>query len=79
MPGVSFSCSSQKVTEQQELEPGKAVHYTWAEPTGSRELCWKCGSYSGVLKNEEVIDHNTHKAYLNLFLFYMSNHFPNEV
>uniref|UniRef100_A0A3P8WHN6 Vacuolar protein sorting 13 homolog A n=1 Tax=Cynoglossus semilaevis TaxID=244447 RepID=A0A3P8WHN6_CYNSE len=47
--------SSQKVTEQQELEPGKAVHYTWAEPTGSRELCWKCGSYSGVLKNEETM------------------------
>ncbi|XP_042276726.1 vacuolar protein sorting-associated protein 13A isoform X1 [Thunnus maccoyii] len=45
--------SSQKATEQEELEPGKAVHYTWAEPTGSRELCWKCGSYSGKLKSEE--------------------------
>ncbi|KAM9858498.1 intermembrane lipid transfer protein VPS13A [Aulostomus maculatus] len=45
--------SSQKEIEQEELEAGKAVHYTWAEPTGSRELCWKCGSYSGKLKSEE--------------------------
>uniref|UniRef100_A0A4W6GB83 Vacuolar protein sorting 13 homolog A n=1 Tax=Lates calcarifer TaxID=8187 RepID=A0A4W6GB83_LATCA len=45
--------SSQKATEQEELEPGKAVHYTWAEPTGSRELCWTCGTYSGKLKSEE--------------------------
>uniref|UniRef100_A0A4W6GBS7 Vacuolar protein sorting 13 homolog A n=1 Tax=Lates calcarifer TaxID=8187 RepID=A0A4W6GBS7_LATCA len=48
--------SSQKATEQEELEPGKAVHYTWAEPTGSRELCWTCGTYSGKLKSEEVLD-----------------------
>ncbi|XP_023259065.1 vacuolar protein sorting-associated protein 13A isoform X2 [Seriola lalandi dorsalis] len=45
--------SSQKITQQEELEAGKAVHYTWAEPTGSRELCWKCGTYSGKLKSEE--------------------------
>lgn len=51
---ISCACSSQKEMEQEELEPGKAVHYTWAEPTGSRELCWKCGSYSGKLKSEEV-------------------------
>lgn len=53
---VSRACSSQKATEQEELEPGKAVHYTWAEPTGSRELCWTCGTYSGKLKSEEVLD-----------------------
>lgn len=47
-------CSSQKVTEQEELEPGKAVYYTWTEPTGSRELCWTWGNYSGKLKSEEV-------------------------
>lgn len=47
-------CSSQKEVEQEELDPGRAMHYTWAEPTGSRELCWKCGSYSGKLKSEEV-------------------------
>ncbi|XP_028312141.1 intermembrane lipid transfer protein VPS13A isoform X2 [Gouania willdenowi] len=50
--------SSQKETEKQELEPGKAVHYTWTEPTGSRELCWKCGSYSGKLKSEEDLLEN---------------------
>uniref|UniRef100_A0A7N6FAN6 Vacuolar protein sorting 13 homolog A n=1 Tax=Anabas testudineus TaxID=64144 RepID=A0A7N6FAN6_ANATE len=43
-------------SEQEELEAGKAVYYTWAEPTGSRELCWKCGTYSGKLKSEEVLD-----------------------
>ncbi|XP_069379782.1 intermembrane lipid transfer protein VPS13A isoform X2 [Paralichthys olivaceus] len=48
-----FQQSSQKITEQYELEPGRAVHYTWAEPTGSRELCWKCGTYTGKLKSEE--------------------------
>lgn len=51
-----FMFSSQKESEQEELEAGKAVYYTWAEPTGSRELCWKCGTYSGKLKSEEVLD-----------------------
>uniref|UniRef100_A0A8C5F4Z8 Vacuolar protein sorting 13 homolog A n=1 Tax=Gadus morhua TaxID=8049 RepID=A0A8C5F4Z8_GADMO len=50
---VEFHQSSQKEVEGQELEPGKALYYTWAEPTGSRELCWNCGSYSGSLKNEK--------------------------
>ncbi|XP_071339167.1 intermembrane lipid transfer protein VPS13A isoform X1 [Trachinotus anak] len=53
---LSFSMeedSSQKIAQQEELEAGKAVHYTWAEPTGSRELCWNCGTYSGKLKSEE--------------------------
>ncbi|XP_053725885.1 vacuolar protein sorting-associated protein 13A isoform X1 [Synchiropus splendidus] len=53
---LSFSTeedSSQKEAEQEELEAGKAVYYTWTEPTGSRELCWKCGSYSGKLRCEE--------------------------
>uniref|UniRef100_A0A8C9YYM9 Vacuolar protein sorting 13 homolog A n=1 Tax=Sander lucioperca TaxID=283035 RepID=A0A8C9YYM9_SANLU len=44
---LQFHQSSLKEAEQEELEPGKAVHYTWTEPTGSRELCWKCGTYSG--------------------------------
>uniref|UniRef100_A0A8D3D9W2 Vacuolar protein sorting 13 homolog A n=1 Tax=Scophthalmus maximus TaxID=52904 RepID=A0A8D3D9W2_SCOMX len=43
--------SSQEITEQEELEPGRAVHYTWAKPTGSRELCWNCGTYNGTLKS----------------------------
>ena len=51
-----YVSSSQKEVEGQVLEPGKALYYTWAEPTGSRELCWNCGSYSGSLKNEEVTD-----------------------
>uniref|UniRef100_A0A673CPI7 Vacuolar protein sorting 13 homolog A n=1 Tax=Sphaeramia orbicularis TaxID=375764 RepID=A0A673CPI7_9TELE len=38
---------------EEELEAGKAVYYTWTEPTGSRELCWKCGCYNGKLKSEE--------------------------
>ncbi|TKS78631.1 Vacuolar protein sorting-associated protein 13A [Collichthys lucidus] len=48
-----FHQSSQKEAEQEELAAGKAVHYTWTEPTGSRQLCWKCGAYSGKLKCEE--------------------------
>uniref|UniRef100_A0A673CML0 Vacuolar protein sorting 13 homolog A n=1 Tax=Sphaeramia orbicularis TaxID=375764 RepID=A0A673CML0_9TELE len=44
-----------KEAEQEELEAGKAVYYTWTEPTGSRELCWKCGCYNGKLKSEEVL------------------------
>ncbi|KAI3372816.1 hypothetical protein L3Q82_023273 [Scortum barcoo] len=53
---LSFSVeedSSQKEAEQDELEAGKAVYYTWTEPTGSRELYWKWGTYSGKLKSEE--------------------------
>ncbi|XP_068460599.1 intermembrane lipid transfer protein VPS13A isoform X2 [Clinocottus analis] len=50
---LQFQQSSLKGTEKEELEAGKAVHYTWTEPTGSRELCWKCGSYGGKLKTEE--------------------------
>uniref|UniRef100_A0A673CJN2 Vacuolar protein sorting 13 homolog A n=1 Tax=Sphaeramia orbicularis TaxID=375764 RepID=A0A673CJN2_9TELE len=50
-----FHQSSQKEAEQEELEAGKAVYYTWTEPTGSRELCWKCGCYNGKLKSEEVL------------------------
>uniref|UniRef100_A0A671VJ10 Vacuolar protein sorting 13 homolog A n=1 Tax=Sparus aurata TaxID=8175 RepID=A0A671VJ10_SPAAU len=50
---LQFHQSSQKEAEHEQLEAGKAVHYTWTEPTGSRELCWKCGSYSGKLKSEE--------------------------
>ncbi|XP_061789259.1 intermembrane lipid transfer protein VPS13A isoform X1 [Nerophis lumbriciformis] len=51
--------SSQKETEEYEaLEAGKAVHYTWTEPTGSRELCWKWGGYSGMLRSEEDLREN---------------------
>lgn len=53
--------SSQEETEQEELEAGKAVYYTWTEPTGSRELCWKCGSYSGKLKSEEDLREDMNK------------------
>uniref|UniRef100_A0A671VK20 Vacuolar protein sorting 13 homolog A n=1 Tax=Sparus aurata TaxID=8175 RepID=A0A671VK20_SPAAU len=43
---------------QGRLEAGKAVHYTWTEPTGSRELCWKCGSYRTTMiwiSEQEII------------------------
>ncbi|XP_041643525.1 vacuolar protein sorting-associated protein 13A isoform X2 [Cheilinus undulatus] len=50
---LHFHQSSQKEAEHEELEAGKAVHYTWTEPTGSRELCWRWGGYSGKLKSEE--------------------------
>ncbi|XP_029017431.1 vacuolar protein sorting-associated protein 13A isoform X2 [Betta splendens] len=55
---LQFSQSSQKEAEQSELEAGKAVNYTWAEPTGSRELLWKCGPYNGKLKSEEDLLQN---------------------
>ncbi|MEQ2212395.1 hypothetical protein XENOCAPTIV_030171, partial [Xenoophorus captivus] len=44
------SFRSQKEAEWEELEAEKAVYYTWTEPTGSRELRWKCGQNSGELK-----------------------------
>uniref|UniRef100_A0A3Q3WPE0 Uncharacterized protein n=1 Tax=Mola mola TaxID=94237 RepID=A0A3Q3WPE0_MOLML len=55
---LQFQQSSQEEEEKEELEAGKAVHYTWAEPTGSRELCWKCGPYSGNLKSEKDLREN---------------------
>ncbi|XP_062310041.1 LOW QUALITY PROTEIN: vacuolar protein sorting-associated protein 13A [Osmerus eperlanus] len=53
---LSFSEQEDETSSQKErdsLEPGRAVYYTWAEPTGSRQLKWTCGSYSGELKSEE--------------------------
>uniref|UniRef100_A0A8C9YX24 Vacuolar protein sorting 13 homolog A n=1 Tax=Sander lucioperca TaxID=283035 RepID=A0A8C9YX24_SANLU len=63
---LQFHQSSLKEAEQEELEPGKAVHYTWTEPTGSRELCWKCGTYSGKLKSEKDM-HNDGKLFVISF------------
>lgn len=48
---LQFHQSSQ--TEIDELGPGQAVYYTWAEPTGSRILSWKWGKFKGELKSEE--------------------------
>uniref|UniRef100_A0A673ISN6 Vacuolar protein sorting 13 homolog A n=1 Tax=Sinocyclocheilus rhinocerous TaxID=307959 RepID=A0A673ISN6_9TELE len=48
---LQFHQSSQ--AEMDELAPGQAMYYTWAEPTGSRILSWKCGKYKGELKSEE--------------------------
>ncbi|CAN9513170.1 unnamed protein product [Ophioblennius macclurei] len=71
---LSFSVeedSSQKGTEQEHLDPGKAVHYTWSEPTGSRELCWTCGPYSGKIKSEEDLFQNIeNKGELFVISFY---------
>uniref|UniRef100_A0A3Q4HB17 Vacuolar protein sorting 13 homolog A n=1 Tax=Neolamprologus brichardi TaxID=32507 RepID=A0A3Q4HB17_NEOBR len=52
---LQFHQSSQKKAEHEELEAGKAVYYTWTEPTGSRALSWKCSTYSGTLKSEELL------------------------
>uniref|UniRef100_A0A665TGP5 Vacuolar protein sorting 13 homolog A n=1 Tax=Echeneis naucrates TaxID=173247 RepID=A0A665TGP5_ECHNA len=52
---LQFYQSSQKMAQPEELEAGKAVYYTWAEPTGSRELCWACGPDSGKLKSDKVL------------------------
>uniref|UniRef100_A0AAX7T6J3 Vacuolar protein sorting 13 homolog A n=1 Tax=Astatotilapia calliptera TaxID=8154 RepID=A0AAX7T6J3_ASTCA len=52
---LQFHQSSQKKAEHEELEAGKAVYYTWTEPTGSRALSWKCSTYSGTLKKMCVI------------------------
>ncbi|XP_026177375.1 intermembrane lipid transfer protein VPS13A isoform X2 [Mastacembelus armatus] len=68
---LHFGQSSQKETEQEKLEAGKAVYYTWAEPTGSRELCWKCGTYSGKLKSEEDLRKDmNNEGKLFVFSFY---------
>ncbi|XP_064209296.1 vacuolar protein sorting-associated protein 13A [Anguilla rostrata] len=48
---LEFYQSTQK--EKDELGPGQAVYYTWAEPAGSRTLNWKCGNHTGELRNEE--------------------------
>uniref|UniRef100_A0A8C2WFL3 Vacuolar protein sorting 13 homolog A n=1 Tax=Cyclopterus lumpus TaxID=8103 RepID=A0A8C2WFL3_CYCLU len=50
---LKIQIRQQSLGQKEELAAGKAVHYTWTEPTGSRELCWKCGTYSGKLKTEE--------------------------
>ncbi|XP_008285200.1 intermembrane lipid transfer protein VPS13A isoform X2 [Stegastes partitus] len=63
--------SSQKETEQEELEAGKAVHYTWTQPTGSRELCWSCGTYSGKLRSEEdLLEDMNNEGKLFVISFY---------
>uniref|UniRef100_A0A669F4A6 Vacuolar protein sorting 13 homolog A n=1 Tax=Oreochromis niloticus TaxID=8128 RepID=A0A669F4A6_ORENI len=49
---LQFHQSSQKKAEHEELEAGKAVYYTWTEPTGSRALSWKCSTYNGTLKKD---------------------------
>ncbi|XP_054629024.1 vacuolar protein sorting-associated protein 13A isoform X3 [Dunckerocampus dactyliophorus] len=68
---LHFHQSSQEETEVEELEAGKAVHYTWTEPTGSRELCWRWGNYSGILKSEEDLRENIErKDVLYVISFY---------
>uniref|UniRef100_A0A096M2S5 Vacuolar protein sorting 13 homolog A n=1 Tax=Poecilia formosa TaxID=48698 RepID=A0A096M2S5_POEFO len=48
--------------EWENLDAGKAVYYTWTEPTGSRELSWKHGRNQGELKVEkELVDEKTNR------------------
>ncbi|NXC36667.1 VP13A protein, partial [Campylorhamphus procurvoides] len=35
------------------LQPNKAVLYTWADPTGSRKLTWKCGNRTEEISPKE--------------------------
>uniref|UniRef100_A0A4W5L2E6 Vacuolar protein sorting 13 homolog A n=1 Tax=Hucho hucho TaxID=62062 RepID=A0A4W5L2E6_9TELE len=60
-----YQSSSQK--EKDKLSPGKAVYYTWAEPTGSRSLAWQCGSYSGELKISPILLGKSSRLYLISF------------
>ncbi|KAL1269364.1 hypothetical protein QQF64_031653, partial [Cirrhinus molitorella] len=55
---LQFHQSSQ--AEIDELAPGQAMYYTWAEPTGSRILSWRWGKYKGELKHEgdQLLDVN---------------------
>uniref|UniRef100_A0A8C1Q848 Vacuolar protein sorting 13 homolog A n=1 Tax=Cyprinus carpio TaxID=7962 RepID=A0A8C1Q848_CYPCA len=62
---LQFHQSSQ--AEMDELAPGQAVYYTWAEPTGSRILSWKWGKYKGELKSEEVRNKNQGKFFVVSF------------
>ncbi|XP_028822843.1 vacuolar protein sorting-associated protein 13A-like isoform X3 [Denticeps clupeoides] len=48
---LQFHQSSQR--EVEELGPGQAIYYTWAEPSGSRVLRWTWGHHTGELKSEE--------------------------
>ncbi|XP_062455224.1 intermembrane lipid transfer protein VPS13A isoform X2 [Rhea pennata] len=43
------------------LQPNKAVLYTWADPTGSRKLKWKCGK-----RTEEITPKEDRMEILNL-------------
>uniref|UniRef100_A0A8C3R8D7 Vacuolar protein sorting 13 homolog A n=1 Tax=Cyanoderma ruficeps TaxID=181631 RepID=A0A8C3R8D7_9PASS len=36
------------------LQPNKAVLYTWADPTGSRKLKWRCGNRTEEISPKEV-------------------------
>ncbi|KAM9329208.1 intermembrane lipid transfer protein VPS13A [Gastrophryne carolinensis] len=39
--------------ERDKLLPGKAALYAWEDPTSPRELCWKCGTSSGIVTQTE--------------------------
>uniref|UniRef100_A0A674DPV0 Vacuolar protein sorting 13 homolog A n=1 Tax=Salmo trutta TaxID=8032 RepID=A0A674DPV0_SALTR len=64
---VEFYQSSQK--EKDKLSPGKAMYYTWAEPSGSRSLAWQCGRISEVRQKDLRLDVNE-EAKLYLISFY---------
>uniref|UniRef100_A0A8D2N8J8 Vacuolar protein sorting 13 homolog A n=1 Tax=Zonotrichia albicollis TaxID=44394 RepID=A0A8D2N8J8_ZONAL len=37
------------------LQPNKAVLYTWADPTGSKKLKWRCGNRTEEIAAKEVL------------------------
>uniref|UniRef100_H3AXY1 Vacuolar protein sorting 13 homolog A n=1 Tax=Latimeria chalumnae TaxID=7897 RepID=H3AXY1_LATCH len=49
---IEYHQSATKLKEDS-LDPGKAVFYTWPDPSGSRKLSWKCGKNKGELSQEQ--------------------------
>uniref|UniRef100_A0A8U8BU69 Uncharacterized protein n=1 Tax=Geospiza parvula TaxID=87175 RepID=A0A8U8BU69_GEOPR len=51
------------------LQPNKAVLYTWADPTGSRKLKWRCGNRTEEIDKMEVLSVDCRKV-VYLMSFY---------
>uniref|UniRef100_A0A674HME7 Vacuolar protein sorting 13 homolog A n=1 Tax=Taeniopygia guttata TaxID=59729 RepID=A0A674HME7_TAEGU len=51
------------------LQPNKAVLYTWADPTGSKKLKWRCGNRTEEIDKMEVLSVDSRKV-VYLMSFY---------
>uniref|UniRef100_A0A8D2NA54 Vacuolar protein sorting 13 homolog A n=1 Tax=Zonotrichia albicollis TaxID=44394 RepID=A0A8D2NA54_ZONAL len=51
------------------LQPNKAVLYTWADPTGSKKLKWRCGNRTEEIDKMEVLNVDSRKV-VYLMSFY---------
>ncbi|MGH0128153.1 UNVERIFIED_CONTAM: hypothetical protein FKN15_061461 [Acipenser sinensis] len=58
--------------EKDELQPSKAMYYTWVDPTGSRLLSWTCGKHTGELSpvQDKFLEINSDDPKLYLASFY---------